>query len=371
MYERELPVLVDKSSTGKEKMYQATVEAYEDGTAGIVTRWGYTDGKIQEKTKKISKGKNIGKKNETTAFQQAYKEAQSAYNRKKDAGYVAAGDTESSTGTFDIRPMLAHPYENRKRHLKWPAILQPKLDGMRVLAVKDAEGEIHFLSRNGKPISTLDHLKEDLNIYMMKDEIFDGEIYIHGLPFQEIISYAKKAQEGSEKLEFWVFDMLTPGQNCAARLLSLAQRGLPFSNDESAGGVKLVESLTVEDEDQVLANHSKFVQQGFEGVIVRNTEGLYKPKYRSNDLLKYKEFIDEEFEIIGHFEDVDGGVVWQCKTVDGSEFGVRPKGTQEIRKEWAETAKDYIGKALTVRYQNLSPEGIPIFPVGIAVRDYE
>jgi DNA ligase-1 len=52
-----------------------------------------------------------------------------------------------------------------------------------------------------------------------------------------------------------------------------------------------------------------------------------------------------------------------------------PNGTIESRKklwaEWEANPNDFIGKELTVQYQELTPKGIPRFPKGLAIRDYE
>ena len=64
-------------------------------------------------------------------------------------------------------------------------------------------------------------------------------------------------------------------------------------------------------------------------------------------------------------------VVWECQTPDGQTFRVRPRGTQEARRELFENGGDYVGQQLTVRYQELTDDGVPRFPVGIAIRDYE
>jgi len=135
-----------------------------------------------------------------------------------------------------------------------------------------------------------------------------------------------------------------------------------------------VDTKIARDETDIKKWHDKWVQEGFEGVIVRNAAGLYKVKHRSPDLQKYKEFIDDEFEITGGHEGSGpdmGTVVFEVKNEEGKTFSVRPKGTREARAEWYKDIKNLIGKELTVRYQNLSEDSIPIFPVGIAVRDYE
>jgi len=102
--------------------------------------------------------------------------------------------------------------------------------------------------------------------------------------------------------------------------------------------------------------------------------GMYNVGNRSADLLKMKEFQDDEFEITGFYEGEGGEkglVLWKCKTKDDKEFGCRPQGTHEDRRELFKHGADYVGKMLTVRYQELTKDGIPRFPIGIAVRDYE
>ena len=64
-------------------------------------------------------------------------------------------------------------------------------------------------------------------------------------------------------------------------------------------------------------------------------------------------------------------MVWIVETENGQEFRVRPEGTRELRREWFENGDDYIGEMLTVKFFELTDDGVPRFPVGIAIRDYE
>jgi hypothetical protein len=97
------------------------------------------------------------------------------------------------------------------------------------------------------------------------------------------------------------------------------------------------------------------------------------------DLLKKKDFIDAEFPIVGYEAEIiaeegkpdRNAIIFICGLPDGNTFTVRPRGSHELRIEWYNDAESFIGKDLTVRYQELSEDGVPIFPVGIAVRDYE
>ena len=117
-----------------------------------------------------------------------------------------------------------------------------------------------------------------------------------------------------------------------------------------------------------------FGQQGYEGMMVRNQNSLYKYKHRSYDLQKVKRFVDDEYEIIGGKDGSGreaGLIVYKCITPSGLEFDVRPRGSHEERAHAFKNLENNIGKMLTVRYQELTDDGRPRFPVGIAVRDYE
>ena len=106
--------------------------------------------------------------------------------------------------------------------------------------------------------------------------------------------------------------------------------------------------------------------------MLRNKAGLYKNS-RSVDLQKFKEFFDGEFKIVAYKEGtaVEAGcVIWICEAENG-QFACRPRGTREERIEQCLNGKKYIGKMLTVRYQEMTDSNVPRFPVGIAIRDYE
>lgn len=120
--------------------------------------------------------------------------------------------------------------------------------------------------------------------------------------------------------------------------------------------------------------HNTFVNQGYEGIMIRNAHGAYEPGKRSNNLLKFKTFETEEFKIVGVHEGAGrdvGTPVWECVTTAGDRFSVRPEGTIEKRRDAFERREALVGKKLTVRYQNMTVAGVPRFPIGIAIRDYE
>jgi DNA ligase-1 len=144
------------------------------------------------------------------------------------------------------------------------------------------------------------------------------------------------------------------------------------ATEDAAAVVVLVRTEQVAVLSEFRQFFAEFVEAGYEGIMLRNAAGVYRANYRSNDLQKYKEFMEDEYRIIdftqGEGRDA-GAVIWVCETADGKEFCVRPRGTIQQRHAWFNDGASYIGKNLTVVYQELTEEGKPRFPIGKAVRD--
>ena len=106
----------------------------------------------------------------------------------------------------------------------------------------------------------------------------------------------------------------------------------------------------------------RYMDEGYEGVILRNINGKYEQKKRSVNLQKLKKFLDDEFEITGFTTSEEGKeigcVIWECVTKDGKKFHVKPKWSYEERKDIYKNGEKFIGKKLTVRYQELTKEDV-------------
>ncbi len=106
--------------------------------------------------------------------------------------------------------------------------------------------------------------------------------------------------------------------------------------------------------------------------MIRNPNAPYKIGKRSKNLLKDKEFMEDEFKVSGFTEgtgDDKGTIIWECETKDKQSFSVRPRGTKEERRELFKTGDKYLGKNLTIIYFGLTTSGIPRFPVGKDIRE--
>jgi len=202
MVVKEFDTLYARSSGGKIKTWKISV--LDEGDHAVIRKeHGYLLGKLQVTDKKITKGKNLGKANATTYLEQALSDAQSDYNKKLDKKYI----TEYPTGENEpdiILPMTAQPFKKRKHNITYPCYVQPKLNGVRCLAKKVSDTEMHYISRGGKFFTTVEHMTPKLLELLRVDEIFDGEIFHPSMTFQEIIRNVKKQRETSSLLQLWV-----------------------------------------------------------------------------------------------------------------------------------------------------------------------
>jgi len=375
-----LPIVFGLSRVGKVKQWQVSVSENEPEngivTANYTIEHGYVNGKIQSNTKIIRKGKNIGKSNETTPVQQAVLEAKSNWKSHRDQNYELTHPDPKFIPRH-ILPMLANKYKAKKPNIKFPCYGQPKLNGVRCLNMMAPRFDHPiFSSRNAKIYETLSHLVDEKDILhkLVQNGIMpDGEIYKHGWTFQKIIKAVKKTKEYTPQLEYWLYDLATFEPKFQEEY-DMRLKTLTNVCEKSNLQVKLTPTVILNNHDEVIQYHNKWVQEGFEGIILRNIKGKYIYQYRSSNLLKYKEFEDKEFSIIGSDQGTgleEGCVVWICEQEEGTSFRVRPKGTREDRRQLFIDTKKYIGEPLTVRFQERSEDNVPIFPVGIAIRDYE
>ncbi len=365
-----LPKLYHRTKTGKTMSWEIVCEHDH-----YYTRSQYLpDGKVKVSEKTYCTPKNVGKKNETTTQQQVLHQAQSLWNKKKQQQFTKhLPSTEQKKDTSYIRPMLAQAWTLKK---KLPTVfgVSPKLDGIRAVAHDD-----RLYSRNGLPFIFLTHLKSQLKTlfqHLPSKVILDGELYIHHHTFNELTKIVRPSKTPSPhdaEIQYWVFDIVSP-EPYTKRMEQMREVQCVyerlFSDSQT---LQFIYSTPIELKE-LESYHAQFVEQGYEGSILRVLEAPYQVGVRSSALLKYKSFEDAEFEIVAYKEGSGADaqtIIFQCRTRQGKVFFVRPKGSVEYRRELLLKGEDYLGKRLTVRYQELSEEGVPRFPVGIAVRDYE
>jgi ATP-dependent DNA ligase len=337
---------------------------------------GQTDGKKITNEWTIVYGKNTGKLNETTDKEQTMKEAIAKRTKKLESGYFE--DMKNIYTEQYFEPMLASKWEDSKDKITYPIFSQPKLDGIRCIVTKDG-----MFSRNGKPIISAPHIRESLSeVFEVYPElILDGELYADKFAndFNKIVSLVKKTKptdadlkESKKNIEYWIYDLPsydTFGYDSifANRIFELSDL---FENYNAFNKhCVLVQTAICNDEDEVMGLYEEYVEKGFEGQMLR-TNGKYENK-RSKFLMKHKSFIDEEYTIVdvcegeGNKTNMVGYMTF--KTADGKPFKSNVKATFEESEEMFRNRKQLVGKQATIKYFNLTPDGIPRFPYVINI----
>jgi len=363
----ETEILSSKTKNGKDKFWKAKIIKDKGKYYLQKEFWQGEDGKHQTSDPYLIEGKNKGKSNETSDKEQSKLELERAFKKQLDSGYSRIGEKYSGL----ILPMTAYKWQDRKNNISYPCAVQAKWDGIRCLH----NSNIHW-SRKGKIFipETVQHLKVET------DYILDGELVIEGETFNTITSYVKKVQKDQTRLEYHVFDLVIEDMPFDKRFDILMKISKKFPPN-----VKVSETFFAENEEEVAEYHARFTEffdynklernkMGyFEGTMIRNLKGLYSIGHRSADLLKLKDFVDEEYEIVDFYEGKGrnaGTIIFVCKCGD-EVFHVNPMGTIEYRKKLWEERESLRGKLLTVEFQEKTERGVPRFPIGKSIRDYE
>ena len=336
---------------------------------------GYTDGAKTTSEWTYCEGKNIGRSNETSAAEQALLEAQAKWKKKVSSGYFT--DIKKIDTSELFKPMLANKWEDRKDKVTYPLYSQPKLDGIRCIVKEDG-----MWTRTGKPIDSAPHIFNALAPLFATnpDLIFDGELYAdkYANDFNAIVSLVKKTKPTAQDLkdsanviEYHIYDLPSNGGTFMERMEELwSINEVDPSND---GCCKTVETYLVNSFADAEMLYENYVAAGYEGQMLR-VNGPYENK-RSNSLLKHKSFIDEEYEIIGVVEgggNLAGKVgALMFTSTNGNDFTASVNGGWEHLEMLWDERKRLIGQLATVKYFNLTPDGIPRFPKVTAIRDYE
>lgn len=344
---------------GKERV----LHIYTSG-AELIQESGLIDGaKVEHR--KICTGKNIGKSNETTPEEQAIFQAKSKVVEKLSEGYFLT--IEEAKSIKVVMPMLADDYKTKKLKVDWlNCYVQPKLDGMRCLVIVE-NGNVRLMSRAGKDIVTMQHIIDVIKptLTPKSNYILDGELYAHGLSFQDNMRLLKKVRPGeTEKVCYHIYDIVSvkPFIN----RYNLAKLVVKTYSSES---IKLVDTVQIGSEQDLLVENNNFILQGYEGTMVRHGLLGYESNKRSINLLKYKSFQDIALFIIdvlpNEANPLHGTPVFE---LNGKQFKAGVKMSHEEREDLLTNRVDYIGKVGEIRYFELSEEGIPRFPVFLGIR---
>lgn len=274
-------------------------------------------------------------------------------------------------------PMLARVFEDVPTPM--PCYVQPKLDGIRCIASYRAEDNtVIAQSRNGKALDLPEHISKTLLQFFTSSDcdkfILDGELYVHGLSFQEVMSRVKRVKSGRhpdvESVQYHIYDCISElsfERRHADLMHHLLRSDMRLNN-----GVTVVKTYLIKDDETLCACHRGFVKEGYEGSMIRNPNTPYECGKRSKSLLKRKDWLEDDFEIVditeGLGKNAGTGVV-TMKARNGKYFSATAPGDYTTKALWWTERGRFIGKKCSVKYQNLTDEGIPRFPEALGVKE--
>lgn len=286
-----------------------------------------------------------------------------------------------TTADGSILGMLAKTFDNENNKLfkKISMYLgQWKINGLRcyISAYKE-EGifggfRLQFQSREGivwNSLKTLEHylltVIPDYFLNKMVEEhyVLDGELYLPGYSVNEINHFVKDSNcIQNKQLQYWCYDLAVEGYTATERknilLNNFLSRKVKFINKTDHLNNKekflILPTYCVTSEAQAFGYRNSFIDNGFEGLILRNPDEEYQFGKRNSAMIKYKKSTDGKFQIIDIKPE---GIkrpdipLFICKNdINSAEFECHVGGTLDYQKECFKRKNELIGKYMYVEY---------------------
>ena len=357
------PQLHTRDSLGKVRVWYMEQDGGKYRTVS-----GVLDGELVTSEWTSAKPKNVGKKNETTADQQAASEIAARYKKQRKLSYFdEIGEIDQSRF---VEPMLAKLYRDYRDEIdlsKGDWVLQCKFNGMRCVATKDG-----LFTRKGERYVSCPHIEEALKPFFEKnpEAVLDGELFNHNLRQQlnEISKLVRRTvnvtqhdlERSKELVRYYIYDGYGFGLD-KERPYHERKRWIDGNVVGKYAHVAQVEDFSLGSQHDLDRHYNGLVDDGHEGAILRHRGMKYEHK-RSKNLLKVKPEDDDEAEIVDIIEGEGnwsgtGKVIklsWKSK-----EFDATFKGTREEAVQFLKDKKKWVGKTVTFLYNGLTGLGTP------------
>ena len=361
--------------------------------------------------KRTSQPDKIVKRGKATRnlWEQVMLEAKHLVKEKLDKGYreIEKDPQEySESELFEIlgevvtgqngvpKPMLAKQVDkvtNTKIFDKeWYA--SRKIDGLRCLIYMGDDGNLHTASRGAMNYDAAmsDILEHPDLIQLFKENpglIMDGECYHHGYTLQQLNSVARtqKTVIDYSILQFYWYDIVDTNSTFEERwafmqdlvdALNKTSQFIVFDPErEFKDGelrIQLVPQILISGYDNMLDLHNKYVEEGWEGLVIRDPDKVYRPNGRTNDMIKIKVYKDDCFKVVGKEAGLRGSedMVFIMQMPDGRTFKAKPFGDRLQKEEyWNNFDERYNGHIGECKFFYYSDDGIPLQPAFKAFRD--
>lgn len=334
-----------------------------DGAEVIVSH-GQIGGKIKE-SRSTSTPKNIGKKNETSSYEQAILDAASKWRRQVKKGYV-----EDESGETSVRTPMGVTDINKKESLwnnvQYPVLGSLKLDGLNGTFKLEDESHLVLKSRGDEYYPMLAHLSESMQALCDRFGPVTGEIYKHGEHLEDIQSAVKVYNEDlTPKLRFYIFDVPIEGATLLQRKRVLDDIALWLKMNK-VDGVDVILKTEFNSKEELRSYRQTAVDLGMEGIVFQDYRSVYHYNQKCSFSFKDKPMMDAEFKVVAVTADKEGGAVFTLEVPqeDGSAVlcDVRPQGELEERQRMAENPETVVGKYWKVIFQSYTKYGSLKFP---------
>lgn len=397
--------LLGRASTGKWRWWQCECdETYYEGVGYIIKRsYGQLNGKVtfgpdiavpSGKAKRTTKEQLVLQFNSEVKKQldKGYKEVEKHPNEYTEEELQSIyGDVKIREGAT-VKPMLAKQEKDIKNRKifdnEW--YISRKINGVRALIYFDGK-KIRTSSRGATNydiaiIHIIQHPTLEAFFKNNPNAILDGEIYKKDWSLNRIsgICRTQTTVNDGKDLQFYWYDIVDLERSFSERWKTMNEwkEELQLSEfdpykhfSDSELHMQFLPQQIISGFDNMKTLHDKWVNEGWEGAVIRNPSSVYKPGSRGNDWIKIKVYQDAEYPIVGLSEGLrEEDMCFILETPSGQQFTCKPMGDREQKQWYRDHIDELIGKNLTIKYFEMSGvEGSdkPQQPVGICIRDYE
>ena len=345
---------------------------------------------------------NIRKEIYTVTQKDGNKELQSRYNDKIKQGYkylVEICDMNDRPPVEDVSslelynflniylpkeltngnsglllPMLAKTYSGNVWKKVDYMLGQYKINGLRCIITAYAQNDmfkptrLRFQSREGITWHTLGYLEDYLLSVIPTNVIgdmidgyvaLDGEIYLPGHSINEINHFVKDPNCLENKLlQFWCYDIMMEGnqthRNTYRYHIKMPTR---FNNIKEHYNNKerliILPSIYINNNDKAIKARNHFINIGFEGLILRNTETDYQyGRRRANYMEKFKDAAEGDFIILDIYKEKKRDLpILLCKNdINNEKFETRLSTSHIVQQEVLFDSQSYIGRTVHIEY---------------------
>ena len=202
--------------------------------------------------------------------------------------------------------MLATDSAKHEKKMVGEMLIEPKLDGVRVIVICDVDkDEVKLFSRNGKELSNFPEINkqfDEMLDQMSESMVFDGEVMSDD--FQTLMrEIHRKGGAKTKDAKLNLFDCM-PLYNFmdGSCVEPITERKKWLDKYEFGPNINVVESVRINlsepDGQKQFADYNKMcIDRGFEGIMVKPVGGIYECK-RSTGWLKVKPFIEVSLKVV-------------------------------------------------------------------------